>query len=79
MELKKQRQRKACKVAAGIKAIEKVTEYGIRQSGVVKTLRNSLKINQVKGFDCQSCAWPNPDDRRSVAEYCENGFKAASY
>ncbi|MCH5684461.1 hypothetical protein LWM68_09395 [Niabella sp. W65] len=34
-------------------------------------------MNQFKGFDCPSCAWPDPDDERSpIAEYCENGAKA---
>jgi len=54
-------------------------EYGLRQSGLVKTVRTALTLNQVKGFDCQSCAWPNPDNERSVAEFCENGFKAVTY
>lgn len=36
-----------------------------------------FKMNQFKGFDCPSCAWPDPDDERSpIAEYCENGAKA---
>jgi anaerobic selenocysteine-containing dehydrogenase len=36
-----------------------------------------FKMNQKGGFDCSSCAWPDPDDDRSpVAEYCENGAKA---
>jgi molybdopterin-dependent oxidoreductase alpha subunit len=34
-------------------------------------------MNQKHGFDCSSCAWPDPDDDRSpIAEYCENGAKA---
>lgn len=34
-------------------------------------------MNQKGGFDCSSCAWPDPDDDRSpVGEYCENGAKA---
>ncbi len=35
------------------------------------------KINQRDGFDCPSCAWPDPD-HRSVAEFCENGAKAVA-
>ncbi|MGV3762052.1 FdhF/YdeP family oxidoreductase [Parapedobacter sp.] len=36
-----------------------------------------FKMNQFDGFDCPSCAWPDPDDDRSpIAEYCENGAKA---
>jgi molybdopterin-dependent oxidoreductase alpha subunit len=79
IELKKLKQRKRYKVAAGFKAIEEVAEYGIRQSGFINTVRTALKLNQTDGFDCQSCAWPNPDKERSIAEFCENGFKAVTY
>ena len=33
-------------------------------------------MNKKDGFDCQSCAWPSPDDHRHVFEFCENGVKA---
>jgi molybdopterin-dependent oxidoreductase alpha subunit len=77
--LKGTRQGRRTRIAAGMKAIEQVAEYGIREAGLLNTIRSALKLNQVKGFDCQSCAWPNPDNERSVAEFCENGFKAVSY
>lgn len=35
-----------------------------------------LKLNQFKGFDCPSCAWPDPDHERASTEFCENGAKA---
>jgi molybdopterin-dependent oxidoreductase alpha subunit len=79
VELKKLKQREPYKVAAGLKAVEEVAEYGILQAGLGNTLRTAHKINQTDGFDCQSCAWPNPDNERSVAEFCENGFKAVTY
>ncbi len=79
VELKGLKQRKRCKVAGGFKAIKEVVGYGLKEAGPVNTLRTSSKINQVDGFDCQSCAWPNPDNDRSVAEFCENGFKAVMY
>ena len=37
-----------------------------------------LKLNQKDGFDCSSCAWPDPDGHRSIAEFCENGAKATA-
>ncbi len=77
--LKGTKQRRRSKVAAGLKAIVEVAEYGIREAGLGNTLRTVPKLNQTKGFDCQSCAWPNPDGERSVAEFCENGFKAVAY
>ena len=37
------------------------------------------RLNQMKGFDCPGCAWPDPDEKRSfLAEYCENGAKAVA-
>ncbi len=34
-------------------------------------------MNQVDGFDCPGCAWPEPAaDERSRFEFCENGAKA---
>jgi molybdopterin-dependent oxidoreductase alpha subunit len=75
----KLRQRKRYGTAAGFKALFEVAEYGIRESGVKNTAMTVHKINQTDGFDCQSCAWPNPDGERSPAEFCENGFKAVAY
>jgi len=35
-------------------------------------------MNHKHGFDCMSCAWPDPD-RRKPAEFCENGAKAVNW
>jgi molybdopterin-dependent oxidoreductase alpha subunit len=78
-EVKAPKQRPRYRVAAGFKALAEVAEYGLRQSGLTNTLRTAHTLNQVDGFDCQSCAWPNPDGERSIAEFCENGFKAVTY
>ena len=79
IELNGTKQRKRYDVAAGLKAVEEVAEYGISQAGLLNTLRTFHKLNQTDGFDCSSCAWPNPDGERSFAEFCENGFKAATF
>ncbi|MDO6801621.1 FdhF/YdeP family oxidoreductase [Wenyingzhuangia sp. 1_MG-2023] len=34
------------------------------------------KLNQKKGMDCPGCAWPDPDHRSKLGEFCENGVKA---
>jgi molybdopterin-dependent oxidoreductase alpha subunit len=73
------KQKDRYKVAAGLKAVAEVLQYGVEDAGLMKTLRTVHKINQTDGFDCQSCAWPNPDGERSFAEFCENGFKAVTY
>ncbi len=64
--------------AAGIPAIVETIRTGVAHMGVRKTLANYLQVNKKDGFDCQSCAWPSPDGKRSVAEFCENGAKAVS-
>ena len=47
--------------------------------GVTRTARTLLKLNQVDGFDCQGCAWPDPaPGHRHPAEFCENGAKAVA-
>ncbi len=68
----------ASEEAAGIPAIWNTMLYGIGDMGPLRSPEAFLKINQVTGFDCQSCAWPSPDKKRKVFEFCENGAKAVS-
>lgn len=62
--------------AAGLAAIWSSMKHGIGEMGVLRTMRTFLKVNQKGGFDCQSCAWADPDGDRHLAEFCENGAKA---
>ncbi|MGJ8677486.1 MAG: FdhF/YdeP family oxidoreductase [Akkermansiaceae bacterium] len=62
--------------AAGFKAVSKTLEYMYREPGLVGGFKRLAKMNQKGGFDCSSCAWPDPDEHRSAHEYCENGAKA---
>tara|TARA_B100001996_G_scaffold382326_1_gene373863 strand:- start:640 stop:2781 length:2142 start_codon:yes stop_codon:yes gene_type:complete len=39
-------------------------------------LSNLSNVNKFDGFDCPGCAWPDPDEKRTFAEFCENGAKA---
>jgi molybdopterin-dependent oxidoreductase alpha subunit len=68
----------ASEEAAGIPAIWNTMLYGIGEMGPLRSSEAFLKINHVTGFDCQSCAWPSPDKKRKVFEFCENGAKAVS-
>jgi formate dehydrogenase major subunit len=61
--------------AAGIPAIAVAAEHVRGEAGVGRGLRALFRLNQVDGFDCPGCAWPEPKDR-SRAEFCENGAKA---
>src|SRR6202046_2479164 len=77
-DLGKLRIGRASEEAAGIPAIWNTMLYGIGDMGPVRSPEAFLHINQVTGFDCQSCAWPSPDKKRKVFEFCENGAKAVS-
>jgi len=65
--------------AAGLTAVRVSMAKALRQMGPVKAARNLLSLNQADGFDCMSCAWPDPQGRRHTAEFCENGAKAVSW
>ncbi len=64
--------------AAGLYSIYETMRRGTTEMGVKVTLKTLLNINQKDGFDCPSCAWPDPDDHRKTAEFCENGAKAVA-
>ncbi|MEO0331633.1 MAG: FdhF/YdeP family oxidoreductase, partial [Bacteroidota bacterium] len=66
------------KVAAGIPAVTSSAKHVYGEVGVVEGTKLMAKINQFDGFDCPGCAWPDPDDHRSVVEFCENGAKAVA-
>lgn len=63
------------RVAGGIPSIIATGKTAWEEMGLGRGLRTLLKINQKDGFDCPGCAWPEPDDERSHAEFCENGAK----
>jgi hypothetical protein len=64
------------KVAAGLHAITQTVKNVFGKMGVIRGNRALLALNQKGGIDCQSCAWPDPDGKRTIAEFCENGAKA---
>ncbi|SDY18216.1 FdhF/YdeP family oxidoreductase [Hymenobacter psychrophilus] len=65
-------------VAAGVTAVIKSMSFSWSEGGLDRGTRGLLNMNQKDGFDCSSCAWPDPDHHRSVAEFCENGAKATA-
>ena len=62
--------------AAGMLGVKEALKHGFKEMGVLRSMGALLKMNQKDGFDCPSCAWPDPENRSPVAEYCENGAKA---
>jgi molybdopterin-dependent oxidoreductase alpha subunit len=63
------------KSAGGLPAIASAVKSAWGEMGPVRGLRTLLRLNQKDGFDCPGCAWPEPDEARSHAEFCENGAK----
>jgi molybdopterin-dependent oxidoreductase alpha subunit len=65
------------KVAAGIPAVLQSAAHILSEMSLGRGLKALNKLNQMDGYDCPGCAWPDPDnDRSTLAEYCENGVKA---
>jgi len=64
------------RVAAGLKSVLKAAEFTLREPGLVRGIAALSHLNQFDGIDCPGCAWPDPDQDRSLNEYCENGVKA---
>ena len=66
-------------MAGGVQAIVSSLKHVIGELGVPQGVRSMLSVNQMDGFDCPGCAWPDPDDQRSgLGEFCENGAKAVA-
>lgn len=65
--------------AAGPVAVAVSMKRALGHMGPIRTAKTLLDLNQAEGFDCMSCAWPDPDPgHRHAAEFCENGAKAVA-
>src|SRR5262249_38472122 len=63
--------------AGGVPAVLATARYVLRESGLRRGLKTLAAVNQTSGFDCPSCAWPEPRERARI-EVCENGAKAGA-
>src|ERR1700744_145931 len=65
------------KWAAGIPAVTQAMADILQEAGFVRGMEGLFHMNKKGGFDCSSCAWPDPDDDGTpMAQYCGNGAKA---
>jgi molybdopterin-dependent oxidoreductase alpha subunit len=62
--------------AAGKEGIAAAMKHSFKEMGVFRAMSTLLHMNQKDGFDCPSCAWPDPERPSRMGEYCENGAKA---
>ena len=65
------------KSATGWRAIQMSVKRLVGSAGAIDGVKTMAKINQVGGFDCPSCAWPERAHRKH-AEFCESGAKAVA-
>ncbi len=63
--------------AGGWGALESTTRFVLDSKNTLKNLRNLMRVNKGRGFDCPGCAWG--DDNHSTFSFCENGAKAVSW
>lgn len=64
--------------AGGVPAVYYSMRPAIEHMGVNRARKTLLGMNQKDGFDCMSCAWPDPAHRKAF-EFCENGAKAVTW
>lgn len=64
--------------AGGWGALLSTTKHLVKSENVTRNMRNLLKTNQDKGFDCPGCAWGEAEDRGRIS-FCENGAKAVNW
>ncbi|WP_309929916.1 FdhF/YdeP family oxidoreductase [Arthrobacter sp. 1088] len=64
--------------AAGLPSLSETLPHAMAYMGPSRAWKTLTAVNQKDGFDCMSCAWPDPPERKA-AEFCENGAKAIGW
>jgi len=62
--------------AAGLTGVKIAIQHALNEMGVGRSFKTLAHLNQVDGIDCPGCAWPDPEKRSKLGEFCENGVKA---
>ena len=63
--------------AGGLGSLEATTRFVLDSKNALKNMRNLMRMNKARGFDCPGCAWG--DDNKSTFSFCENGAKAVTW
>ncbi len=63
--------------AGGWGSLEATTRFVLDSKAALKNMRNLIRMNKARGFDCPGCAWG--DDNKSTFSFCENGAKAVTW
>ena len=75
--MSEQAPRSTRRAAAGPGAVLS-TALRVGEMGLARGLAALAHVNQVDGFDCPGCAWPEALPRHRL-EFCENGAKAVAH
>ena len=62
--------------AAGFPGVKAALDHAMKEMGMKRSISTLSRLNQEEGIDCPGCAWPDPDKRSNLGEFCENGVKA---
>lgn len=63
-------------VSVGPASVVNASKMVLKAMPPWKAFKILRKLNQKKGIDCPGCAWPDPEHRSRLGEFCENGVKA---
>ncbi len=65
------------KKAGGLSSLTSTLKHIIQSQQPKTNVKNLLKANKDKGFDCPGCAWG--DQKDELLQFCENGAKAIAW
>jgi len=63
--------------AGGISSLTSTLKHIMNSQQPHTNVKNLLKANKDKGFDCPGCAWG--DEKEGLLQFCENGAKAIAW
>lgn len=63
--------------AGGLPSVRSTLSRLLESGKVKENVKNLLRVNQDKGFDCPGCAWGDATEGRF--QFCENGAKAIAW
>ena len=62
--------------AAGLTGVKVALQHALAEMGPQRSLTTLRHLNQKGGIDCPGCAWPDPEHRSRLGEFCKKGEKA---
>ena len=63
--------------AGGLSSLTSTLKHIIQSQQPQTNVKNLLRANKDKGFDCPGCAWG--DEKEGLLQFCENGAKAIAW